>query len=275
VFAEDQIPVDFISTQDAIAGRMRDYKVVFIPFPVMMSRDVADAIKTYVQNGGTAIAEARLGWNDERGYASDVIPGFGLDEVFGAREGEMRPVEKPALSIADWSPGIQTNLTAFGEGFQETLVARGNAKILAKFSDGSAAIVENQYGKGRAVLIGTFMAMAVQRENGGVGHLWLQSLAGGDHWPDAITRPVTQHAEEIEVRMLVGPRDRFLFVFNHGDRPNDLELPLAESNPAAAVDLITNAPIPLRRVIQGLTISKRLQPGEVWVVRISSRDGKG
>jgi hypothetical protein len=47
---------------------------------------MADGIRRFVEAGGYAVAEARLAWNDERGHASEIIPGLGLHEVFGVRE---------------------------------------------------------------------------------------------------------------------------------------------------------------------------------------------
>ncbi|MGB6869303.1 MAG: alpha-amylase family protein, partial [Acidobacteriaceae bacterium] len=90
-FAEAQIPVDFVSTESVAAGKLDQYKILFLPFPVMMSSNVANGIRRYVENGGVIVGEARLAWNNERGFASDIIPGLGLDKVFGGREKLIEP----------------------------------------------------------------------------------------------------------------------------------------------------------------------------------------
>ncbi|HET7100721.1 MAG TPA: alpha-amylase family protein, partial [Terriglobia bacterium] len=104
-FLEAQIPVDFVSTQDVMDGRVKAYKILFLPYAVMISRQVAEGVKRYVEQGGTAVAGARLAWNDARGFASDVIPGFGLAQVFGAREKIIRPVEAARL-VMESSPSL-------------------------------------------------------------------------------------------------------------------------------------------------------------------------
>src|SRR5208337_4174199 len=57
IFFEQNIPVDFVNVDDVTQNRLGQYKILFLPFPVMMSQDVADGVKRYVQGGGTAVAE--------------------------------------------------------------------------------------------------------------------------------------------------------------------------------------------------------------------------
>ena len=306
IFAEDQIPVDFVSAQDAIAGRMHDYKVVFLPFPVMMSRDVADAIRIYVQNGGTAIAEARLGWNDERGYASDVIPGFGLDEVFGARESEIRPVDTATFLAGPAAfPGVMAQMTASGEGFEELLRPAANTKVIAHFENGEPAIVANDFGRGHAILIGGFPAMQIQRHPEQAGtRAWLLALAktagvqasvppfdvnynpqqprsrsGSSMEVDEIRLPGLSASYDmpaaIEVRQLAGKGYRYVFVFNHGDQPNSERIDVdCDFAPTEVRDVITGGQLEVQTNGTHVLLTKKIQAGGVWVVRISAADGK-
>lgn len=141
-FLEKQIPVDFVSCSALDAARLRQYKVVFFPYPVMLSESAGNLLKEHVENGGTIVAEARLVWNDERGHASPVIPGFGLDRVFGAHEILIRPEEKPKIVVqrsADL-PGLSAGLTLPGAAFEEQLEASKEARTLASFSSGEAVM---------------------------------------------------------------------------------------------------------------------------------------
>src|SRR5207248_576016 len=52
-FLEEQIPIDFVHPLDVLGGRLAQYRIVFLPYPVMLSRDVAVAITRYIENGGT------------------------------------------------------------------------------------------------------------------------------------------------------------------------------------------------------------------------------
>src|SRR5690606_35163187 len=78
-FLTDQnIPVDFIHRRDLESGDVSQYKLVIVPYALMITHKMADGLKKYVANGGNAFSEARLAWNDERGYTGGVIPGLGL-----------------------------------------------------------------------------------------------------------------------------------------------------------------------------------------------------
>ncbi|MBZ5566187.1 MAG: beta-galactosidase, partial [Acidobacteriia bacterium] len=165
-FNEQQIPVDFVHTSDVIQNKLGAYKILFLPFPVMLSREAAQGVARYIEQGGSVVAEARLAWNDERGFSSDEVPGMGLAEVFGAREKVIRPVEKAAISLESGAnlPGLTSGTTATGEAFEEDLEPLRNARVLGRFADGEPAIVENAYGRGHAILVGTFLGLACQRQ---------------------------------------------------------------------------------------------------------------
>ena len=178
-FAGEQIPVDFVSPQDVINGKLGQYKVLFVPFPVMLSGNVANGIKQYVQGGGVAVGEARLAWNDERGFASTVIPGIGMDKVFGAREKLIRPSEKPQI-ILDPSANLSGVTSAgpiSGAAFEEDLEPYPGSRVLGRFEDGEPAVVENSFGKGKTVLVGSFTSLAYQQHPDAVTGQFLVSLA--------------------------------------------------------------------------------------------------
>jgi beta-galactosidase len=108
VFAENNIPVDFIHRRDLEKGDLAQYKLIIVPYPLMFTQKAADGLKEYVEKGGNLLGEARFAWNDERGYATDIIPGMGLSEVFGIREAkvEVKKVvsrfEKVIRYYPDW-----------------------------------------------------------------------------------------------------------------------------------------------------------------------------
>ena len=140
-FWKEQIPVDFVNAPTLTPADLRPYKIVFLPYPVMLSKQVADAVREYVAQGGTAVAEARLAWNNARGYASPVIPGFDLDKVFGAHETSIHPESQPRMFLDSAElPGLKSGDTIEGAAFQEDLQPLATASVLAKFPDGQPAI---------------------------------------------------------------------------------------------------------------------------------------
>lgn len=215
-FLEEQIPVDFVHTDDVINDRLSGYKIVFVPYPVMMSRALADGLTRYIRNGGTVVAEARLAWNDERGFASDVIPGFNLAEVFGAREKEIRNAEKPVMKTESVIAGLAAGTQVPTEAFEESLEPSSGTRVLARWPNGDAAATSHDLGRGKAILIGSFVALSYQRhpEQTATKQFLVGLGAGAGVTSDALVRGST----DLEVRRL---RSRAgaesIFFFNHSD----------------------------------------------------------
>jgi len=236
-FFEAGIPVDFVHPVALDADRLRQYKLLFLPYPVMLPRGLADVLKEYVKGGGTVVAEARLAWNDERGYASPVVPGFGLDAVFGAREILIRPEAEPKMALSALLPG-QTTL---GAAFEEDLQPLPAAQVLARFPSGAAAMVQNSYGQGKAILAGTFLGLAYQRKHDPATRALFLALAG-----EALRKSLPVENEDVEVRELTGDGHRFVFVFNHGAAKEDFQFDvLLPWKPRLMRDLLTGGDVPI------------------------------
>jgi beta-galactosidase len=274
VFFEQQIPVDFVHPDDVVRDRLAAYKILFLPFPVMLSRDVAEGVTRYIHNGGTVLAEARLGWNDERGFASDIVPGFGLHEVFGARETVIRPVEKAFLDLEPGAelPGLKPGERAVGEAFEEELEpVSQRARVLARFANGAPAMVQNPYGKGKAILAGTFLALACQGEQDAATRDWILAMARAA----GVTPEVEvsgQGSSQLEVRRLVAERTQFLFAFNHSPKPADATLRLDTPWAIREARSLTDDQAFSFRESEGKVIfEKKMAGGEIWALRLERR----
>jgi beta-galactosidase len=238
-FAEQNIPVDFIHRKDLESADLSQYKLLILPYALMLTQKAADGIRSYVEKGGYAVSEARLGWNDERGFTSSVIPGLGLSDVFGVRESKIFTLEKVAMEVSDNShPAVsrlkKTNViegSLFAESV-EPLEGNKNAIVLGKFKDGSASIVASRFGKGHTLYVGTYLALANSR-----GALWDQStqrltaqdsankntnefLLGMVDWAK-VERPLTSTqagstGNSLVVRLHETPDSYLVFVLNHG-----------------------------------------------------------
>ena len=267
MFLEEQIPVDFVHPQDVIGNRLGQYKIVFLPYPVMLAKEVAEGIRRYVSNGGTVVAEARLAWNDARGLASDVIPGAGLDQVFGARERMILPAEHPQMEM-NALPGLPAGEKISAAGFEEQLTPLDSARVLARFSDGQPAMVENSFGKGKAVLVGSFPALAYQRQPQASTRRLFLALA-----QQAGVRPEVNitgaAADQIEVRRLLNPAQQTVFIFYHGatvvSAAVSLHLPWSA---ASARNLLTGAIVAVRQRNGVATLKATLRPDEILLLEL-------
>ena len=270
VFFEQQIPVDFVHPEDVVNNKLDQYKLLLLPYPVMLAKNVGEGIARFVRSGGTAVAEARLAWNDERSFANAVIPGFGLDHIFGAREKSIQPADRPALwtEASSLLPGLPTHFPVTGEAFAESLEPLPKSSVLARFSDGQAAMVVNTFGKGKAILVGSFLALSYEKEHDPSTKRLLLSLAQAA----GVTPEVEVSGagtQETEVRRLLDSDVQMVFVFNHSKETADLQLSLFPPwMPRQARDWTEDRPVRFDSQGGRLIFHKSLAPKGIWIFEL-------
>ena len=261
---ERNIAVDFVHVDDITGGRASQYKVIYLGTPLMLPRETAAALREYVNAGGTLISEARPAWNDDRGFANPVIPGAGLDELFGAREAELRSPDQVTMTGADDLTGPLAALrgqTIHGQTFEEHLrPARADVRVLARFAGGAAAITEARAGRGRAVLIGTFPAAAYEQDqakSAGAGAL-LKALVESAGVRPAIS--INTAAGLVDARLLDAEGATILIAINHDTAPHDVTLQLPSELTGGWTQLDGTARV------DGSTVSWSARPRDVVVL---------
>jgi beta-galactosidase len=145
-FFDSNIQADFVSLEE-----IGKYKVVYLPYPVMLKKETVNALRAYVEGGGTLISEGLPAYFGDHGHAGTAQPNYGLDQLFGARE-----------SYVEFTPDLLDNLTFELNGhridgryfLQEYRLTGGQAA--GYYANGHIAAVEHRSGKGRTLLIGTF-----------------------------------------------------------------------------------------------------------------------
>lgn len=145
-FFDSNIQPDFVSLDD-----IAEYKLIYLPYPVMLKKETAAKLRSYVENGGTLISEGLPGYFGDHGHVGTAQPNYGLDEVFGARETSVE-------FMPDISDQMQFQLNGsklYGRYFRQAYKAIGGTEA-GQYSDGMTAAVQNKFGKGRTLLIGTF-----------------------------------------------------------------------------------------------------------------------
>src|SRR6185503_3295361 len=216
----------FIHPDEVIAGAPSKYAVIYLSYPVMLQQPVAEALKAYVRGGGTLISEARPAWNNERGLANARIPGGGLDQMFGARERELRAADSVPFTMESNLDGPLAPVagrTFNGVGFAEHLDVTGTgARVLARFGGdggrpGDPAIVTASQGTGRAILVGTFPSAAFEQDPDkmrGTGELLQRLIASAGVAPEI---GIDGGAGRVEARFLESSNAIVLIAINHAD----------------------------------------------------------
>jgi beta-galactosidase len=273
---ETNVPIDYVHVEELGASDLGRYKLVFVPYPPMLPESAPSHLKEYVRGGGTLVAEARLGWNNERGFAAATIPGMGLHEVMGCRETAVQ-TGADGRTVLRWEsrdiPGIEPGHLLPAKWYEESLEPVGpDARVVARFASGEAAAVLSRFGAGRTLMLGSYVSAAHQARPDEAGRRFYAALL---RWA-GVEPPVVVDGAEAEVRLLESGDDRLLFVFNH--QPTAIEARVAvRALPAdvrySAFDLVAGRPH-AAGVDSGTSLRGSIPAQDVWVLRLS-RDRPG
>jgi beta-galactosidase len=254
------VAVDFVHVRELEAAKLRQYRLLFMPYPLMLPESAGPPLKEYVRQGGALVTEARAGWTNDRGYASEVIPGLGLHEVLGCRETSVQTVPglRPAMTWTDGTDLLPQGTKIVGRLYEEVLEPLGpQARVVARWTDGQPAAVLSTYGQGKTLAFGSYLGVVYEQTQDEVlGRLFRNLLP----WA-GVSQPVTAAEGQIEARMLESGDERLLFVFHHGDVPAIARLRLNPEAPYHAEDFESGARLPF-------PLEKKMEPQGVWIVRL-------
>jgi beta-galactosidase len=264
------VPLDYVHINHLSVEKLRQYKLVIFPYPLMLPEASVAPLREYVRGGGTLVAEARLAWNNEKGFASDRIPGLGLWEVMGCRE---IAIETPpgGRTTLRWSstdlPGLSAGDVLPARWYKETLEPlSSSARVVAQFADGAAAAVMSTYGKGRTLMLGSYVSASAQSTPTAESERFFAGLL---EWA-GVTLPIRVTGGTIEARHLESGEETLLFLFNHGRQEARSEVWLRRAaGEYTAIDLVDGRSVRLARSPDGVTVNVVLPSSGVQVLRIT------
>lgn len=145
-FFDSNIQPDFVSLDD-----LGEYKLIYLPYPVMLKSETAAKLRKYVSDGGILICEGLPAYFGDGGHISPSQPAYALDDLFGARQSEV-----------EFMPDISDDMTLevqgskiYGRYFHQEYELKGG-EAAGHYPNGAIAAVAHTFGKGRTLLIGTF-----------------------------------------------------------------------------------------------------------------------
>ena len=156
--------VDLITEEDILDGRLKGYDVVCFAGEWVEHR-VPAKLDAWVREGGILYASAGCGHLNEFGE-----PEQGLLNLLGLKEAGpvkknlacLRPLlELPLADPIDTIAMGKDKIAAIG--MRQVLVPGGEARVLAKWSDGKAAATVRELGKGKAFAVGTLPATSCMK----------------------------------------------------------------------------------------------------------------
>jgi len=243
---------------------------------LMVPEASARALKEYVRNGGTLVTEARLAWNDEHGWAKEIIPGFGLHEIVGCRETSIQRTAsgKSSLEIvgADPSiPGLRTGDRLEGGLYEEALEPlNASAKVIAKFPNGSAAMVVSSFGKGKTLAIGTFLGMSYEARRDSKLKEFFNGMLPWAGISSRVRVTVASGQPSVETREMSSGKETLLFIFNHDTNSVEPSVHLKQlGGEYHASDLQTGERVGFVREGEEMVFKKQMAPNQVWIIRVT------
>ncbi|MBN1400681.1 MAG: beta-galactosidase trimerization domain-containing protein, partial [Anaerolineae bacterium] len=144
-FYDLNVQADWVHVDD-----LQDYDTAYLAYPAMLTQATAERLIAWVAGGGTLISEGCPGYFGDGGHVGARQPNLGLDDLFGARE---REVEFTPDLLGDLTFSLD-GATAYGGLFRQSYEATSGEPV-GWYADGQVAAVENRYGQGRTLLIGT------------------------------------------------------------------------------------------------------------------------
>ena len=253
IFAENNVPVEFIHRRYLENGDLDRFRLIILPYPLMLSRSAAQGLEAYVRGGGHLLAEARPAWNDERGFAAPTIPGMGLDRVFAATEDAVRMGEVVTMrTTASDHPllrGLSPGTELSGAWFEETLVPdqAAGAEVLAVSDEGVPCVTASSYGDGEAALIGSFLGMAYHDTPSSANRRFVLNTL---EWA-GVERPLTgSFGAEVDLRLQQSEEGFLLFCINHGERAEEVR---------AELRLPGNGPLQVESLLDGRALEARAE----------------
>jgi hypothetical protein len=237
-----------------------------VPFAYAIHAATAQAIKSWVAKGGFLFSGMWCGAKDGSGFGQYIVPGFGLDEVFGAREARLTPffseedrkitnmfssfgaqiTGRPPFKIV--APLAPDGLAQPGDSFTgfryvSSLRLTGGEAI-ALDERGDVTAVRNRFGEGQALMVGTFPIRAEVFAEDGLTRLAhdFAELAG-------IRRPaviLNRGGHEVEAKLLEGKgKTGLLVLLNTENESFHFDVRLEGRTLRSAMNLETGTSLPL------------------------------
>ena len=206
-------PVEFITPELLAAGAGRGYRLLVLPFLMLVTAAGGRALDDFVARGGTLAAFARCAMLDHRGWYWHERPGAGLAAVFGVRERLLQRavpelVPEPGAGLF---AGVEGSLA--GHWHRQDWALGDGVQVLARYADGQPAVTLHRHGAGQAIACGTHLDVAAHLAHDpryGRVYANLAHLAG-------VERPFALESDgHLDGHLLTRGRQRLFIVTNPG-----------------------------------------------------------
>ena len=265
----ENIQVDLLRADLGLdPARLKRYKILFLPFQIVMRHDLIPLLHAYVDGGGWLVADARCAAIDELDFAYAPDASAGLDKLFGTLCKDW--VASPGNHLVRLLPNAPATGEIAGRYFREQLRLQFGSVVLATFADNNdPALVAHQTGRGMAMraafpLGGSYSVQPDQTLNRLILSLCAQAGV------NAPARFVAKSGSTPMIRVQRAQGDCLIYVLNQWEMPLEGELILTAPVPAGVVtELLSGANISVTRNADGLHLALQLEESGVRVFHVS------
>ena len=217
------IPVRFFHQDDVRMLADSDVAVLYLPMPIVLSDEEIDMLSVFVEQGGTLVSEACPGLYHTDGLLRQDQKK--LEALFGVRHREVRGIE-------DWGKTdivISENLVLTAWFYRElTDIVSDSVSVIGRFRDGENAITEFRKGKGRSILIGSYIGYHDGINPANVDFISSFAVPSGYHELSQIkitgSQPYSKLPSSPVVRLLKNGESYIAVAVNHGKEPVHIEI---------------------------------------------------
>ncbi len=209
LFWKAGIQVDMLSSHEL--ERMSEYKVVYLPMFLVVNEEQSQIFANYVKNGGKLVAEGGIAQREPGTILQTTRPGAGLLELFGAQE-----VYRVIEDGEDRRVVLSDRTALLSKKMNAAFDLKG-AHSIAYYENGQAAAVENNHGKGTAIMTGFSPGLAYLLSPDENWISFLRALIGSS-CDSAIAEMDNNPA--FSTRILETEKGRILFLFNRTNKEN-------------------------------------------------------
>jgi len=199
---------------------LNQYKLLLLPAQEQMTPKLAEAIRAYVEQGGTVIAEAPFGFRSENGRLLYHFPAYGLQEVFGGFGNDRHRDTEAAFT---WKDGTSKAVDFLCDWKTE------GAEVVASWNDGAPAVLEHRYGKGRAILYGTEVFRRYAEDNTDPVAALLNAQLRDTDLKSSLETEGLVNGSDVEIAALYGENgEKVWILINHSKETRGFRVNAAE-----------------------------------------------
>lgn len=143
------ITADFVVPGDDLS----QYKLLVLPAVELVKEDAARQLENFVENGGTLLIEYPFACRDRRTWVEPQRPSHNLDRLTGCREQNRQAITDSMLVQ------FSSDTSHLAAGWQIKLEPLPGAEVIGRWTDGTVAVVEHSFGRGKVVVSGANFAL--------------------------------------------------------------------------------------------------------------------